>query len=720
MAHGEERPSPLPDLAERQAAEMLELALAGHADEAAILSLQLQQHDEELRARGEAPTGLADNSEELLAALGGEDAYTDFAERALDDGEIDTLMRRRLEVHLESQPLARAKKRRGEHLRAEIAAVFNRISAPLSQLALGNPLGPIETGRAALAALLVTNSRPEMTTQERQALRAYEEFLERHPHAPEAEEVAEEVAEYREELHAELHDEAMELAKRSLEAGRPDAALAHLDRAERLEPLDEDERELREEALEELDQRDDEIQSTLEVRPLEDGAEGYREAALAEVLLGAPLAEVAARARALDVDDEDEPNTLDDELSFVEAWDALARGDEDGYYEALEDIAEQDLRSQNMARHARWLLADPNQNPYGFYRAAQRAERSARLRWLAFGRYARGPARRDLPRPLEWLLGVPGMAVAVVTIPLRMLQYPSSRARFGGHVIRAGERYVARFPDGAHAEEVHRELEWRYAGRSQWTGAYTHHSALAEPHEETIARYREEIAERALRSAERQHRLDMRMSVYRSIVEEYPDTPQADEARREFERLVANGTPQEIRVSREFLEEHPILWQPPALGLREELFDGDEDNGELARAGVVLVGQTVVRVALVDHEPVMQRVPPENFAHFVALLEEASYHRLASDERERPQPDPERDLFFERARLGLLDRPDMRPAAGSHATFLGSQETHGLVRRRSSLLPVELVLQGGLENFGLSVFPRVTPPGKTPDAFLYR
>ena len=56
----------------------------------------------------------------------------------------------------------------------------------------------------------------------------------------------------------------------------------------------------------------------------------------------------------------------------------------------------------------------------------------------------------------------------------------------------------------------------------------------------------------------------------------------------------------------------------------------------------------------------------------------------------------------------------------SRAVFLGSSEKHGAVRRRASLLPVELVLQGGLEDLVLGAFPRVVLPPETPDAFLYR
>jgi len=184
--------------------------------------------------------------------------------------------------------------------------------------------------------------------------------------------------------------------------------------------------------------------------------------------------------------------------------------------------------------------------------------------------------------------------------------------------------------------------------------------------------------------------------------------------------LLEDGTPQEIRVSREFLEEYPDLRGPGALGLRPELFDGEDENGELAEDGVFLIGQNYVSIMLVDRDPTVQAVPPDDFARFISLLEERSYERLLADGRERAEPDLQRDLFFERARLGLLDQPDMRPSATSSAQFLSTHEKHGFVRSRESILPVELVVQGGLEDFGLAAFPRVTKPRPTYDAFLYR
>jgi hypothetical protein len=410
---------------------------------------------------------------------------------------------------------------------------------------------------------------------------------------------------------------------------------------------------------------------------------------------------------------------LGDEIAYIEALVRKEAGDERGFFEDLERLSKQDLRRSSMARHARTTLLDPAQNPYRALEAARRADRRNRAMWLLLGSRANGPPKRDLPRPIEWALGIPGMVISVVTSPLRVIRYPSVRPRFGGPVLHTGEKYVARFPYGVHADEVHAELEGLYATRRQWSRALEHHRKRNDAKAETVARYRDRIAERTLLAARSTRHRDVRISIYRSVIEEYPDTPHAETARRELQIMMTEYTPQNIRLSREFLEESPELWGPGALALNPELFDEDAGDGELAEEGVTLLGGTLIRIELVDAEPAVQKIPPDDFARFIALLEQATYERLLLDERETPVPDPQRDLFFERARLGLTDRPDLRSSASSDAVFLGTREKFGMVRRRESPLPVELVLQGGLEDFSFAAFPRIKLPRGTRDSYLY-
>jgi hypothetical protein len=190
---------------------------------------------------------------------------------------------------------------------------------------------------------------------------------------------------------------------------------------------------------------------------------------------------------------------------------------------------------------------------------------------------------------------------------------------------------------------------------------------------------------------------------------------------------VEQATPQRIRVSRAFLREHPELAGPEGLALRPELLDGELANGELQRRGVTFLGGLVLELAFVngsgdeDDEPVVRReqISEERLARAVALLEEASLRSARLDPDLEEEPDADRDLFFERARLGLADAPDPRATAESTYVFESARERHGLVRARESILPVDLVLQVSGTDLGLGAFPRVRPPKPTPDAILY-
>ena len=170
------------------AARMAALVLADRPDSAAAALQTIRDEDLRREADGRPPTGLVDNGRDLLHTMAGPNAYRVQSERLLEEEkEIDPILRRRLESLPEQDPLFIAEKRVREDRLNKIASVFNRLAGPLSKLPTGASLNPIETGRAALSALLSIFTFPEAATQERQALRAYREFLERNPESPDAE-----------------------------------------------------------------------------------------------------------------------------------------------------------------------------------------------------------------------------------------------------------------------------------------------------------------------------------------------------------------------------------------------------------------------------------------------------------------------------------------------------------------------------------------------------
>jgi len=713
---------PLPDSAERIAARLAASALVGRYADAQAQGEALAREDAARAERGELPSGLADNAAELLAACGGSESFPDRTEALLERGDLDPALRRRLELARDRAPLAVAETRIAEERRYKLGALFNRIVEPLSTLAISGALNPLAASRSALAALLTAHQFPSASPREREALHSWDEWLARHPDAPAAPEIAERATELRARLAQERALRDLRTARAAAGRGSWEVVEVFAGRAQRQVPGDAEAAELLARAELGLRERDARERRSLAVRSLAPEslrpAERDAFARLARTAIAAPLGEVAPAARAFAV--RDVPPEIEPELRLLASFEPLARGDEDGVVTALERVPDPWGALDTASRQAGALLADPSRNAWSYYRAAEGADDRARLAWIAIGRFANGAQRRNLWRPVEYLLDLPGLATTLVTFPVRLVQYPGARAHFGGGVLIAGERYVARYPDGVHADDVHGELESLYAQRGQPVAALRHAEARREPDAKQIAEYRGQAAAGLLAAAEKQTRVDVRLGYLAAVVREYGDTPSAAAARKEFATQKAAASPQRIRLTREFLLEHPPLWGPGALGLRPELLDGKRANGEVAESGVTLIGRNALEIALENREPVVSRVPPEDFARFVARLEEVSHTSLARDERERAVPDAARDAFFATSRLAVVDAGDPRAAARSDAVFESTHEKHGFVHSRESILPVDLVLRGDLETLGLSAFPRIRLPEDAPDALLYQ
>jgi hypothetical protein len=702
----------VPDDLERAASRALALSFSGHADEAALVVGRMRDTEAERRAAGRPASGLPDWAEAAVAAAGSERARAAYAEHALEREDLDPVLRARFERMREQQPLAVARRALADEKRFRAASAFNRVTAPLTRFVLSGGLDPFESGRSALRSLLLVHHFPAASARERRALAAYDEYLARDPDGPEAAEVRAEIDRLRTRLARARAAAARDSARSALERGRAESALAFAARAERALPGDPETEALRASAEALRTEREQALRRALGAEGAEDAVDELRSglavSVLAEPTAGLPEGAAAARAAGA---------IRPAEQRFIDALALRGPGQDEVFLELLRETAE--LPGPNpMARHAARVLVDPEQNPYRAYRAALSAQRKQLTAWVLFGRLARGPAERDLPRPLEYLLDATSIPVILLALPLRLLGLPSARRAASPPILQAGERYLARFPEGVHAASLHRQLETRSASAGLYTRALEHNAARGGS-PRRAQRYREALAAALLEAAPRERRPDMRVAVYAELLSKYGDTHSAPRARRELSELLERSSPQQIRLSREFLLEHPALTAADALGLRPELLDGEGDNGEIAEDGVTLAGQRWVRVALEDREPALQRVPAANLARLAALLDEASYRALASDPRAKPASDPQRDAFLERARLGLLDEPERRASARSEAEYLGEREMYGLVRTRDSILPFELVVTGDIESLGLGAAPQLRLPDPGADAFLY-
>ena len=218
------------------------------------------------------------------------------------------------------------------------------------------------------------------------------------------------------------------------------------------------------------------------------------------------------------------------------------------------------------------------------------------------------------------------------------------------------------------------------------------------------------------------------MSLLKKVAREFQSTEAGRRAGEQARAEIEEGTPQRIQVTRGFLIENPRLAGPEGLALRPGLLDDDLANGELHPEGMALLGGREAAFYYIgpsgdDGDPplvVRETIDEERLARLVSALEEASFENSLVDADDAVKADAQRDVFFERARLGLPTDSDRRPMTRAAFAYRGMRERYGMVRSRESILPFDLVIKGSLTDLSFGVFPRIREPRKTPDAFLYR
>jgi hypothetical protein len=710
-----------PDDAERTAAALGAAVLGADARAARERTAALEAQEIVRRASGEAPTGLVpyavDASHSLIPDRR---AWRRAQEELLERDDLPPELRARVEIDVADDPLALAKERIGDARLWRWGGAANAVVEPVGQSITSPTYLPMRLAQALITLGLREHLADELLPQERQALAHWKEFVEQNPDAQESAELLEKIEEAQASWLETKRDHSLRAARRALEAGDAAMAASQAERALRYAPDDDDARDLLAEAERALGHERAERARSLGVAS---ATLSPAEHALALALLGRG-GDVAGAANAL-LAAEPEGRSAD-EARLVLARSSGA-GDEDAVWEQLEDLASEDPEDASAARHAEALVTSLDGNPYRWYREARGEVREDTARWIFFGPLAKGARDYDLPRPVEWLVEAPTLVNVVLGLPMRAVQFPFQDLGRASPAVMA-RRYLERFPNGAHARELRAWLREYEAERGNHVGALRIAQAGGDVPPEEIAELREEAARQAFESSSKEPRRDVRVRLLRDTAREFPGTEHGQLAGLAVRAELEDATPQQIRISRDFLREHSRVAGTEGLALRPELLDGRPDNGELHPEGVTLLGGRVVQFAFLgpsgdaDEPPERrrERIPDERLARLVAQLDESTFETLRTDPDARFEYDADRDAWLERARLGIADRVDPRPRAHSSYAYRGERERYGLVRSRESLLPVELVLQGSFRDFSLGAFPRIRMPKGTPDQMLYR
>jgi len=727
------RPVFPPDDADQAARDAARASLAGDVEAANAARARLDGIDAARKKSGEAPTGLAPFAQDAAnAALPSAREVREATRTLAKRRDLDPALRARLDEELADDPLELAQDRINEAHLIAFGTTFNAFVEPMGR-SMTNPMAAVPgLVRSVIGLALKQHLDDELSLQERQALAHWKRFVAMHPDAPETPALREKIDSYQDDWLETQRERQLRSARKQLDDRQAGGAYLAATRALHVAPEDPEALRLRAEAERQLVAARAARTLSLEAAPTT-GADDDRARALALEMLRRDGDPGGTAKRILDAPprgaaDDAREQALRDVARYALATSQGEAGQETEMWEALAALADEGPERSAMSRHAASLIAGGDTNPYRAFQASRTQDTARSVGWLLFGNLSQGARDVDLPRPVEWLLEVPTTLEVATGFPNRLIRYPwLDDPREGRAAAAYARRYLARNPQGERANEVRDWLADYEESRGNFAGALEIASeGGAAP--ASLATLREQAAEQLLGAAQEEKRRDARQSFLRHVAADYPDTDAGRRAGTLARTQALEASPQRIRISRGYLQENRVVAGSDALGIRPELIDDAPGNGELHPDGVVLAGGNVLEFRYLaasgdeDDPPVVkrQRVSPERMARIVSTLEETARRNALMDNEAVFVADADRDRFFEQARLGLLDEPDLRATAESSYAFRSMREQYGLVRGRESILPVDLVLQGSFPSLGLGAFPRVRLPKKTQDAFLYQ
>jgi len=709
----------VPDSLDQAAHDLAAAAWVGSPVDTSAARQRLDQLEHARVVAGDLPSGLSAHAQYVVdATLDDPIAYRDANRGLLRRDDLDPALERRLEIEVEDDPLNLARARIHDARHAKFARWFNAFASAAGRSVTSFQMAPMRMARAALGLAVAEHLEDPISLQERQALYHWKRYVETHPEAPTSAALVERIDRTQKLWFETKRQRSLRSAQQGLERGHDEVALLFAERALHYAPADRQAAALRDRALARVTAKQRDRAASLQAARQLDPAQlspAARELAVSMLLRESDPAMGSAVAS----------GDLEAEAHFARASALRDQGQESAMWNELAWVAQDGDGA--LARHAERLLDDPRSNPYRAFRRAQSWDRKQRASFVLLGPMANGPREFYLPRAVEWIIDGPSLIGTLGGIPSRLMKtaFHTPPARTP---LPHARRYLRLHPEGEHAGALR---EWLYdfeTGRKNWVGAYQvaqHQDAVEADELEGLA---EKAADQTFRYAEQLERRDMQFAVFREIANRYPNTAAGSLAKRRSREILADRSSQGISISRGFLEENPRVAGPQGLGIRPELLDGSAANGELHPAGVTLTGGQTLEVALLgasgdEADPAEIRSAEFDrgqLARLVSLLDETAQRNALTDPLAIHRADADRDLYFERARLGIAGQRDVRSTATSRYAFTGVREKYEMVRPHTPLLPFDLVIQGTLPDLGFGAFPRIRPPAETPDAILYR
>ena len=588
-------PQFFPDAVDKRARELLIDALTNRNQALSDHLTFLHKEDARLQREQRTSTGLTERAQDLVNNTI-QDREKNLAAYREALGNASSPERKK---YIESV-LNRDDHFQSEQLRRQGSTNFwgglvNRMlsSIDLVGVASGNYIGAAaETAISQLYALMDR----DMPMEERRALARDLDHLKRYPDDPKNAQVRKRVEALDKKKRNLLAAKQLAKAKEALNTGDDSRALFHAQVAAFFDPQSQDAAKLSQQTAQLLGERQAARQQSLKARQ-EENLSPERQADAKKLLAALSLRDGNLIQRvAIDTEKKHPGKPLADAARDAEAVALEMKG----WHEAARKAVEQNARNAAtpIARErANVLLQSPGYNRLATFHDARTERQLESVKYVLLGEdflrknmlFAAGAMAAAGPGGAATL----GMANALMW-SRNLFQVMTNNPISAQPVIDAGVAYVRNHPKSENAADVYRVLADAYEERGLIERALTYHELAGSPKEKLDA-LNDKAARALLNAATKSSSRGAQENYLKAVLDYHPDSSAAAEATKKLAAL-AKEENQGMRMSKQFLLEHPEIWGPKGLALKATLFDGNLRNMEIAERGAILLNDNELMV----------------------------------------------------------------------------------------------------------------------------
>ncbi len=588
-------PRYFPDDVDKRARELMIDALTNNHDALANHVKSLQADDSHLHKQQRTVTGLTEHAQDLLNnTIQDRERYLAAQQVALKNSPSPT-RKKYLEAIINRDDLNQADQLMRQSTTNFWGGMANRLlsSVDLMAVASGNFIGAAaETTVSQLYALL----ERDMPAEERRALARNLDHLKRFPDDPRNVAISKEIESLDKKKRNALVRKQLDKANEALAKRDFDRARFHAEMASFIDGQSKDAESVRQQAQNGLQQvavaRKPSFTAAIESQASDDQRTDVGR--LLEALSLRDSNQIQGLAVELDKKYQGKP--LADAARDAEAVGLEIRGWHEAAKKAIAEIVRSSVSPEIKLRSTA-LLQSPEYNLLTPFHDARSERRLQSVKYVLLGEnflrknllFAAGAMAAAGPGAVATL----GMANAVM-VGTNLYQVVTDNPVSAQPVIDAGIAYVRSHPNAESAAEVYKVLADAYEERGLFDKAISYHELAGSP-KERIAALEGKSAKALLNAASKSGARGAREYYLSSVIDQHPDTPAAAEATKKLAEL-AKEENQGLRMSKQFLMEHPELHGARGLGLKASLFDGKPQNMEIADRGINLVADNEILV----------------------------------------------------------------------------------------------------------------------------